>query len=61
MNIKYWPLLTQVFVHDSLLHRRVCKAIACVGRNVDNSRSGSGRPLFGLKYLRIDIASEDLQ
>ena len=51
MNIKYWPLLTQVFVHDSLFHRHVCKAIACIGRHVDNGRSGSGWPLFGLKYL----------
>ena len=42
MNIKYQPLHTQVFVHDSLLHRRVCKAIARVGKHVDNGRSGSG-------------------
>ena len=38
------------FWYDCLLHRRVCKAIACISRHVDNGRSGSGRPLFSLKY-----------
>ena len=58
-------LLTKVFMHDSLLHRRVCKAITCIStcQHVDNDRSGSGRPwplvLFSLMYLQIYIASED--
>ena len=29
-------LLTKAFVYDSLLHRLVCRVMACIGRHVDN-------------------------
>ena len=51
----YWPRFLLFSLVVAFSTSLLARAIACDGREEDNTPLGSGRPSFGLKKLRIDI------